>query len=507
MLLKRGVPRISCEMCHRRKVKCDRVTQLAQGNHQCSQCRMRSLDCYISEVTSDTTRKHPYLQVSASTSLPSSLNVSQTTNSSTLDISPGVASFLDGIFASTIPTTETPLLSDNWLFASDMQLPALTTSGNILGVIGSEDILNQAVDAYFQYMAVCMPVLVEEEFRASYSANRCSDALVLAVACRGIGYMAVTDKFMLQRRIGQQFRHTILSAKDRFGLDEIEGLAIMSGYHFGGNKEETFHPFTHEALVRMVLKFGLNSRNEASRRRTLLFWHIYALDAFYCADQHCMSSLHDDDVDAAAIMDSQGYLDAILALARICREISRRFNSAVAKRAGVDATTIFNIYDRLQELSWSRPAHLQWREDQPNIQRTFIRMLELACYMSLEDSLSRCGLDEHSKHTTEGRAALIKVDAETLRAWDGVVSMSEINKAFYDSSPDVLRNITAGCCVWGATKASHEVYGTKDMLLIENYRQRIRKLRDAIASATCHHDTQEILDRLKEHFRSLNFDL
>ncbi|EPE02426.1 fungal transcriptional regulatory protein [Ophiostoma piceae UAMH 11346] len=49
MRLRRGMVRESCDFCHRRKIKCDRLTRNDLGHTSCSQCSLRNVPCRMED--------------------------------------------------------------------------------------------------------------------------------------------------------------------------------------------------------------------------------------------------------------------------------------------------------------------------------------------------------------------------------------------------------------------------------------------------------------------------
>ena len=93
-----------------------------------------------------------------------------------------------------------------------------------------EDAFINALSAYFTFAAPALPVLSTEAFWSDYDAGKCSDALVYAIACRGIPFVEVPSKWETQQHVARKFKDAFFSSrKERQDgcarLDDAEALA------------------------------------------------------------------------------------------------------------------------------------------------------------------------------------------------------------------------------------------------------------------------------------------
>ncbi|KAL8829653.1 MAG: hypothetical protein Q9170_006071, partial [Blastenia crenularia] len=418
------------------------------------------------------------------------------------------------------------------------------------------DTLETALHAYFDKAALCLPILVEDAFWVDYGAGRCSLTLIYAVACRGMPFTAVEEKWQLQQHLGRNFRSTFLEAQQTTSrqrllhLDELEALALMYNFEFEDGCSSALSPrlgslfLTHDSLILMTLEIYDSTRGpqpqnsgsqlaRAEERTTLLFWHVYGLDAFHCLDRKYVSRIQDDHAEFAEQRSRKvkGYLDTILALAIIARQIVQRLYSTRAKRKGVSLHDIEYLYTELQH--WHEKTglgHLQSQGSEcaqsvsvdidvssssaPSSKRTRLQhavlgFLELNCYMQIESNVTQNGV----KHDTlEGEILVLRVGYETLRAinriagtfqWEAVVQSQDQGTGWHslvDLAPQIIRNICAGVCIWmchrGQTvQHAQNEEGNAEMA---NYAKIANKMRDAVASATSHKDTEAFVARLDE---------
>ncbi|TFB05405.1 hypothetical protein CCMA1212_003046 [Trichoderma ghanense] len=439
-----------------------------------------------------------------------------------------------------------------------------------------EAAFNAALHAYFDLAAVHLPVLMEDAFWEDYRAGRCSLALLYAIACRGIAFTNTADKWDKQQRLASRFRESFLEArqvstgKGAMRLDDLEALAVMVNWTYDETQSSPLHSrlgdlfLTHEALVLETLQSRIKDGGaieeqsgpaaplaRLEERRQLLFWHVYGLDAFHSLDQKTMSRIPDGE-------DSQGprklprhgsgsYLDAVLSLAIVAREILQTLVTVSTKRNGVRPRDVMALYERLNH--WQEhdcPAHLRKRRDGDGklmllamdassksgfllpLQCSILWLLEINCYMQIEDCVSQYGV----QHATplEAEMMALRVELEALRAvYDGMeisqwirqhsatsnrgVVAQNHSHSLVDLAPSIARNICAGLCFWICERGKKVLgHGSPSTTIarsqtrqkeaqsakqdVNDYIEAARQLRSAVATATSHRDTEQVLDRL-----------
>jgi hypothetical protein len=439
------------------------------------------------------------------------------------------------------------------------------------------NLFNEALHAYFDISACSIPILFEDAFWEDYRSGRCSRALSTAVACRGAPFLQThPDCWDLQQRLARQFQDAIIEAELRpdgnalVRLDDLEAIALMVGFDFSSECGLPLPPHLvelllgHDSLVLMTLESHILDQHVPSNsaapvecptlsrskeRRTLLFWHVYGLDAFHILDRKGISRIQDDDTEVTEDLlpiKTEGYLDAVLSLAVVARRITRCVCCGSSKRLGIRQKDLEMIYadlmrwragcpDHLQVHCRTKSQHLPDTSDQrPNLRRSALRLLELNCYLQIESCVSKFGLRE--QNTLDGEAAVLRVEFETLRAACGVVEIARwakdtkirgINGASYtliDAAPEMLRNICAGTCFWICQRYEHppcpQTLGTEHAVHSKQSRggtrsrysesQRIQTyfdaaivLREAVASARSHKDTAARVAQLDQEIKRL----
>src|SRR6202000_1228615 len=104
--------------------------------------------------------------------------------------------------------------------------------------LGNPATLTAALCSYFNFAASFLSILLEDAFWRDYHANRCSPALVYAIACRGLPFTAATNQWDLQQRLACRFREAFLQARSNASddgmvrLDDLEALALMLGFEY-----------------------------------------------------------------------------------------------------------------------------------------------------------------------------------------------------------------------------------------------------------------------------------
>ncbi|RFU80137.1 fungal transcriptional regulatory [Trichoderma arundinaceum] len=448
-----------------------------------------------------------------------------------------------------------------------------------------EATFNAALHAYFDFAAIYLPVIIEDAFWQDYRAGRCSLALVYAIACRGIPLTATQDSWDKQQRLAFKFREEFLEAqqvatgKSAMRLDNLEALAIMVNWTYDETQSSTLLSklgslfLTHESLVLTTLQSqmqdcsiarpgasGFLARSE--ERRTLLFWHVYGLDAFHSLDQKVISRIPDgennDNNDTQRKLpqhDSGSYLDAVLNLGIIARVILQALVTTSAKRKGITLHAVTSIYERLNR--WQKhdcPPHLRRRRDgegrllslaiNESSKATFVQplhcsilwLLEINCYMQVEDCVSQYGVQNVAPFEAEMTA--LRVDFEALRAVQDGLEIAQWMKQYsattsrgaasqsyslFDLAPSIARDICAGLCFWicergknvlrhGSPSVTHvhpknrhrEAKAGKDKTKQDacEYMKAAKEFRSAVATATSHRDTKYVLERLDKQIVS-----
>ncbi|KAI8633035.1 hypothetical protein F5Y19DRAFT_285808 [Xylariaceae sp. FL1651] len=663
MSLKRGLERVSCDFCFRRKVKCDRSSR-ARAGHACSQCDLRQTPCTFDSddvriqrrrrespkssysnagaqtptdtetrqgagpsIVSDDERTHaensaialdddalfaPFSNnaaINATVSIGSSLSVitTSTTQSQATDfsvpnfpdfdfeLSPESISFLDSVFIRNYNTTEPNTVWGNMLDPApqdvDEQRSSLTQEQNpyLVSDIDTET-LEAAIEAYFSFASLALPILYKDAFMIDYNDRRSSLALVFAVACRGSPFVQTKEKWALQQRLASRFRDAYLQARsvganqEVIRLDDLEALALMVGFDYEKSEDPTSPLYsqlenlflTHDSLVLMTQQYrietcrmtstGLSTvLSRAAERHTILFWYVYGLDAFNSLDRKVASRIRDEDVDLSGQLpghESRSYFDAILGLAIIARRMTRALRSPIAKRNGVKHQDVESFYKQLEEWhinicplglrtravdstslsSWHESGFSPKGTERNNhlpLHQAVVALLELNCYMQIEDCISQYGIEDRGSHV--GQIVDIRVEYESLQAvykivdvaqWlerlavSGPISSSTVSHVLVDLAPGILRDICAGASTWlflrakrilqkAVNQISHSGLQQADCpssnendgeLAREQVRSLMKSavtLRNIAATAISHKDTKPLIERLDEQLRCL----
>lgn len=440
-----------------------------------------------------------------------------------------------------------------------------------------------ALQAYFDFAALCLPIIFEDAFWKDYGAGKCSDALVYAIACRGMPFTRDVDKWATQQRIASRFKATFLERQQAsttgggsMRLDIVEALALMVGFQYEQGYDSTTYAhlealfLSHDSLVMMTLQCRLQDGDasspdmpqiaRAAERRTLLFWHVYGLDAFHSLDQKFVSRIPDEDGESTKVTqqhDSGGYLDAILSLAIIARRIFQKLRSVSSRRKGVLHTDVDTLYEDLKTWQRSCPPHLQkpvgdCNERQPptrsstpilhlTLQFAVLWALKINLYLQIESCVAEYGV-RGIADAMQGHMVCAQVEHESLHAVQEGIQMLEWmdsdrmsnNQAdahsLTDLSPSIVRDICAGVGVWtcirgkailsrdgtlptpyqihtkrsGASKADASDGKQNDA---RSYLQIARRFRAAVAQAVSHKDTELAVGRIDNFMTPLEQEL
>lgn len=566
MPLKRGLERRSCDFCFRRKIKCDRPIRATQGFDKCSQCEARREQCRLDDSSDlrvqrrrtmnpgsgeaeigklahhsllhgDRGQRANQEQLSecfASTPHPGNVlpvehghaTSSQYPDSFFFDddltLSNDSMLFLEQVFMGGSLTTEwtdgmsmtnvedtTPDSAAN--NTEDRQAePKDLDKINIAFPDDDALVIMTGLHAYFDYAASYLPILVADAFWTDFRAGRCSSSLLYAVACRGMPFTRVANKWELQQHLARTFREIFLQVRavalddSGVGLDDLEALALMIDFQYDDAGTPPLHAnlgrlfLTHESLVLMMLRshkheYGKSNAQSsatlarANERRMLLSWHVYGIDAFHCLDRKQQSLIPDIDVignESSPQHEAKDYFDAILALAIIARKITRTLCSATARLKGVNPNDVRSMYEQIALWrSHSCPPHLRryrdgasnlvaWdtnnsrsaQETHLQLRRAVLCALEINCTMQIEACVSASRLQVDSAMDTE--QVSLQIDFESVRALNDMKGVCEWMRkleaesygtahhqhSLVDLAPNILRNACAGLCFWACQR-------------------------------------------------------
>lgn len=186
-------------------------------------------------------------------------------------------------------------------------------------------------------------------------------------------FTAALNKWDLQQRLACKFREVYLNARttasdnEEIKLDDLEALALIINFEYDDADSPPLHLnlgrlfLKHESLVLMTCQYRISDRiltdptpsamlARSSKRRVLLYWHVYGLDAFHCLDRKQASHILNNDASSSECLpqhEAKDYFDAILALAIIARKIVHTLCSTAAKRQGVEPNDVHILYEQL----------------------------------------------------------------------------------------------------------------------------------------------------------------
>ncbi|KAI0197142.1 hypothetical protein EV127DRAFT_379442, partial [Xylaria flabelliformis] len=440
-------------------------------------------------------------------------------------------SLLDSIFLQSHDPLGYTLSRDNIStparqFMNEPQNIALTTKDPYCDLGTPPEILDAAIEAYFSFTSLALPILPKDRFMTDYKSRRSSIPLVCAIACRGCPFLQSAEKWTLQQRFASRFRETFLQARSSalgqsvVRLDDLEALALMVEFEYD-NDEDLTAPLqlqlqnlllTNDSLVLMALQYRIDTcpvadtgepvaLSGAAHRQTILFWYVYGWDAFRCIDRKMASRIRDEDIDLSVRPhgymkdESLSYFDAILGLATVARKMARALCGPVARRKGVKWHDIESIYKQLEEWrtnicpsalkihysdysSPRRDAILSLEKDVDDflpLHKAIVALLELSCFMQLEACVSQYGIED--RDSLPGQIADMRVRYESLQAaykivevarWIEQLTVSErllkstSTYAMADLAPVIIRNICAGASNWISLRANETLQSTAE---------------------------------------------
>ncbi|KAI0459973.1 hypothetical protein F5B21DRAFT_204611 [Xylaria acuta] len=302
--------------------------------------------------------------------------------------------------------------------------------------------------------------------------------------------------------------------------------------------------------------------SRAAQRQTILFWYVYGWDAFCCLDRKMASRVRDEDIDLSVrplgYDESLSYFDAILGLATIARKMARALCGPAKRRRGVKHHDIENLYKQLEEwrtnicpsaLKIQYSNHVSPRRERTlsldtdikdflPLHKAVVALLELSCFMQVEACVSEYGIED--RESLSGQIVEVRVQYESLQAaykivevarWIEELTISERmitstrTYVMADLAPVIIRNICAGASNWLSLKAQetfhstakegskltvggpdHEFSDKTDTRLLKergSWLESLTTLRNIVATATSHRDTECMIERLDQQLEPL----
>ena len=547
--------RESCESCYRRKIKCDRSKRLGQGIDKCSSCESRKIACWL-DTSKDDRRYHErpissetYTEASSyasehvtsqsrarncPSSGPESIKPAATNGGhipvlpidfsfdNTFSLSNYSQFYLNQVFEDMSSTANS--YNDAYLeLFNEVDSNIYTPNGSSisdtnngprsmnneedvtwLNDITTPEVLGAAINAYFSLASAALPILLPDAFWSDYKAEKCSLALVQAIACRGMPFIKSDDKWKIQQRFAVAFRESFLmnrveaieSIDEFIRLDELEALAIMIDFQYdddGLRLQKSLQKLflTHDSLVLLTLRYGkLDSQQLQTRepnlsryqdRRSLLYWYVFGIDAFHCLDRKRISYIPEIEIAATRALpqnEVKDYLDAILGLAIVARKITYTLCNSVAKNDGISPMAVVHLYRELQIwVTIHSPKDLQQDfHDQDEhaatripakksqwyhqLQSAVLYALEANCIMQIEACVVSCHLK--SSRILDVNRTVLRMRSECIGAislvLEGCVECNllasisidpgTISYSQMDLAPSIIRDICVGMCCW-----------------------------------------------------------
>ena len=643
---KRGLPRVSCDSCRARKVRCDREDRFAQGGYSCSDCASRNIECTINasslpnipdtpntqaqgqigvkRVKVDSIPKHAHVQVIKPDDFYYSLRRTQVSSATPANTAPSAQPLSDGhghghghghAHASRPTSTsnnphssdestspyfppsldklderilqqdqtgpgsnhatpfDPPSLSSAASASASETTPAQTHTQPRLNCLNryskttsdlvqsaprhpglfhvpglDKTTLDTAVNAYFEFVSICTPILVPEHFWARYKAyfamyaatnsrnpvnpdiEPLSELLILAVAARGMSYTKISHKFELQQRIISQFRSMCHDGQRvlQDGYDSLEALIILSDASVGPDYRNGFalespdpfriEPLSHDGQIQLALKLGLNRATivgdpnspELVRQRTILLF-LWANDCFKRGGPGTRRHLRDGEVDIPPLPVRMGegflgeWFNSIITLSNIARDVANTCFNPHSSRVGVSPTALVAFYSKLRSWYSAHVNQVSWsgameRNKPTLVRKAFLRMMWLSLHMMIECYASLFGLETNrgsGSNESELREATQQVRAETSRVFCNVVDLARdcARLEVLDYNMLILRNVPAGCANWGILHMERAVRESRPALA-ENLATKVEVLIQAVATATSYPDTQALVAEL-----------
>ncbi|CAI7640682.1 unnamed protein product [Penicillium pancosmium] len=308
----------------------------------------------------------------------------------------------------------------------------------------------------------------------------------------------------------------------------------------------------------MVISGPSRSLARVEERYTILCSYVYSVDSFQRLSRENSSPLPDDrslnEDNSCQIKDH--YPDAMLSLAVIARDICRKLCSPEATASGIDCRDVLCLYEQLHDwrvsslpsalsepqrgVAESSPENRSSRELAPdpasrsvNLRRMILWALQIYCYLKIEGCIARHGWKDEDSLATE--AAAHRMDYENNQAVFGAADLAasirqpqsadqgSVKRPLVDLAPSILRNICADICKWVCARAKRhwDLQASKgvektasspensDQVLETHRRQFLhyagiaKLLRDTVAAASSHSDTEGMIKYLDLQLSSL----
>lgn len=437
----------------------------------------------------------------------------------------------------------------------------------------------ESLRAYFDILGEFHLFIPEDAFWEDFRAGRCSPILLAAIAYRGLAFTNAQEKWKKQQSLLVMCMSKISKIKvDNTGsslasLDDLEAIALMTEFI----RTDAQPPFSlhkwrlsmaYDSLVKGTLKRQDREKimsgpsrflARVEERCTLLCFYVYSVGSFQSLSRENSSFLPEDGTslnEDNSCHSKEYYLDAMLSLSVIARDVCRKLCDPAATASGIACRDVLCLYEQLHDWRVSRlplaPSESQRGMTEGsaenrssrglvpapasrsvNLRRMILWALQIHCYLKIEACIAQHGWKDENSLATEATVHRIEYEniQAVLQAVDLAASIRQpqsadrgsVKRPLVDLAPSILRNICANLCEWvcgrakrywhlQASKSTEKTTsspGNSDQVLETHRRQFLhyagiaKLLRDTVAAASSHSDTGGLIKYLDIKLSSL----
>ncbi|KAI8882179.1 hypothetical protein K501DRAFT_286008 [Backusella circina FSU 941] len=299
---------LACEVCRRKKIKCDGLRPT------CGKCERLHLTCTYSTTSKKRGPRQGHMELLERRLQKMEQLITNTEEPTLLDTNPTPTTIAtsgnnNNSTAATLISLQTQPVTTNTTSNT-------TTNTATASLLPPVDVVFHLVDLFFSQMAVMSPIINRSSFYESIENNTCSPFLLLAILSVGARYskrpdITETPVWMSGEKYATKARDMIAQVIDTPSIEHVQGLLVLTLNEYGCARGPRSWMYTGIA-ARMALELGLNKETMLDElpgtlipidqwyryeTRRKVFWETFIHDKFSSASTGRPGCLDPSDCD------------------------------------------------------------------------------------------------------------------------------------------------------------------------------------------------------------------
>ncbi|KAI8980911.1 fungal-specific transcription factor domain-containing protein [Pilobolus umbonatus] len=304
----------ACELCRRKKIKCDGLKPA------CGNCTKLNMECKYSTTSKKRGPRQGYIEIleqrlakleNKLLSPTESHEVRTPPVSNQQENSPSYEHEPSSDYVDTTQYTQTETELASTLSCMSSNIPSLihtpNQSADTVDNMPSLEIVEHMFDLFFAYLFPTIPILDEVSLRTDLREGKCSDFLILCIigACARFSDrpdIKENPAWLAGEKYAEKARSMLIKVLDEPNIPHLQGILLLSMHEYGCGRGSRSWMYGGIA-IRMALELGLHEDHEEEdadqeelfdqEMKRRLFWSVFCIDKFSSASSGKPSSLDD----------------------------------------------------------------------------------------------------------------------------------------------------------------------------------------------------------------------